>query len=114
MRAAPLRNRVNVHLYSGRAGIADGTAYYTKLLGGECIEFDILNGNDQDAADSARWDQLIHRVRTLIDDGRMAGGIEGPPCNTFFPGLAASAPDLPRYAGRRVLTVTVSKTCPRT
>ena len=76
--ARPGRPRF-LHMFSGPAGRSDGLASALRLLGCDCEDWDIENGDDFDLADDAAY----RKLRSRVIQGEFDGGMLGPPCHTF-------------------------------
>lgn len=68
-----------LHLFSGPSGCEDGFAAAVRDRGHKCVEYDLVNGTEQDLANDAVWQSLISDIRA----GRYDAMLAGPPCNTY-------------------------------
>ena len=91
--ARPGRPRF-LHMFSGPAGRSDGLASALRLLGCDCEDWDIENGDDYDLADDAAY----RKLRSRVIQGEFDGGMLGPPCHTppleigFWGGVSPQGP----------------------
>eukprot|EP00435_Cladocopium_sp_Y103_P030056 s3225_g7.t1 len=71
--------RCILHLFSGPAHRDDGFAAAVAALGYHCVEYDVVNGEDQDLTNDAIWQRVLADIKAGKYDGMLAG----PPCNSF-------------------------------
>lgn len=80
--ASPYRHNARkciLHLFSGPAERMDGFAKHLEALQADCVEYDVVNGEEQDLVSDEVWRAVIRDIR----DGQYDGMLAGPPCNTY-------------------------------
>lgn len=73
------RGKRILHLFSGPSNRVDGFANAVRALGGQCVEYDLVNGAEQDLANDHIWQGIMSDIKNGVYDALLAG----PPCNTF-------------------------------
>ena len=68
-----------LHLFSGPHHREDGFAAAVSRRGHKCVEYDLVNGPDEDLSNDTVWCNLM----TQIKEGKFDALLAGPPCNTF-------------------------------
>lgn len=68
-----------LHLFSGPHHREDGFAAAVMKHGHRCVEYDVINGPNEDLTSDAIWSKLLEEIKRGAFDALLAG----PPCNTF-------------------------------